>query len=644
MSKRSRGRPTPARYLVQKLDEATELLDKKRPGEALSILKALEHKYPKDDIVLGLLATAYHDLNDWSGYEAALHRLARLQPREADIALGLIGAYAHNLRPALALQQMRDFLRRWPDHAEAAKVQRDLPLFEKAVHEQIEETGLPDEQALELISQLEEQRFHLGAGQYRQARQIGEKALRLWPDFVPVLNNLGQIYAVEGELERAIQVAQHVLEIDSQNLYATSNLARLYFLNGQPEEAQEWARQLKASHAEASDRWNKIAEALTFLGDDAGVLALYEQAKKAGELEPPAVDKIFYHTLAVSALKLGREKDARRFWKKALKLSPGFEWAQENLADLDRPADKRQGAWAYPFENWLLGGLATELAGALEKNRHAGSKQAVQRDISGFLEGHPRLLFLAPHLLARGDERARQFVMRLAATSGYPQLVQLVMDFIGGKQGSMSLRMEAARHLSEADLLPSGSLRMWTEGEWREIMLLNMEISPEPEEAGYSRTVQELAEQAYDALQQREGHQAQELLEKAIAIQPEAPSLLNNLALAYEMQGQSARAHQMLREIHSRFPEYFFGITGVANLAIQEGDLEMARDLLNRLLHRKKLHTSEFAALCMAQMDLSLAEGRRDAARNWLEMFEQADPEHPRLLQYRLRVGKFGRK
>jgi Flp pilus assembly protein TadD len=649
MSKKARGRPTPSRLLVQKLDEADELLEKKQPGEALPILKDLERKHPNDDIVLGLLATAYVNLNDWIGYEAALRRLVRLRPRDADMALGLFGAYANNLRPALALQQAQNFLQRWPDHAEAPKLKHDLPVFEKAVREQIEESGLPNEQALEMITQLEEQRFHLATGQYHQARQIGEKALRRWPDFVPVLNNLGQVYAVNGELERAIQIGQRVLEIDPQNLHAISNLARLYFLNGQPEQAEQFAARLKASQAEASDRWNKIAEALAILGDDAGVLALYEQAKKAKELEPPFVDGVFYHLLAVSALNLGREKDARRFWKKALMLGPGSDWARENLADLDRPPDKRQGAWAYPFENWLLGNLAIEMARTLERKKPvsgkpAGEKTAMQRILSQFIESNSRILFLAPHLLRRGDEKARQFVIVLAAASGHPQLVQLVMEFIGSQQGSVSTRMEAAHQLSAAGLLPAGPLPMWAAGEQREVLLLNMEISPEPEDPGYPRAVQDLAEQAYDALRQRNGRRAQELLEKAVAMQPDAPSLLNNLAMAYEMQGLSARAHQMIGEIHARFPEYSFGIIGVAGLAIAEGDLETAGNLLNSLMQRKKLHTSEFAALCTAQMDLNLAEDRRDAARNWLEMLEQTYPDHPRLPYYRRRVGKPGRK
>lgn len=76
----------------------------------------------------------YHDRSNWPDYEAALRQLAGVQPRRANIALGLIGANAHNLH-------------RWTELTEANKIRRDLLLFEEAAQKQIDETNLPDEQA-----------------------------------------------------------------------------------------------------------------------------------------------------------------------------------------------------------------------------------------------------------------------------------------------------------------------------------------------------------------------------------------------------------------------------------------------------------------------------------------------------------------
>ena len=72
---------------------------------------------------------------------------------------------------------------------------------------------------------------------------------------------------------------------------------------------------------------------------------------------------------------------------------------------------------------------------------------------------------------------------------------------------------------------------------------------------------------------------------------------------------------------------------------MQAGDLENAHDLLDGLMQRERLHYSEYDALCMAQIELSLEEKNKEAARSWFEMWEQVDPDNPKLERYRLRVG-----
>ncbi len=185
---------------------------------------------------------------------------------------------------------------------------------------------------------------------------------------------------------------------------------------------------------------------------------------------------------------------------------------------------------------------------------------------------------------------------------------------------------------------------MWTGDTWTDTLMLNFEIDPEPEDIHLPRAVEKLSQQAWEALNDRDGPRAQAALEEAVALWPEDPHLLNNLAMAYELQGRSDQAHRMINEIHARFPEYFFGIAGVARLAIADGNLEQAHDLLESLMQRKKMHPSEFNALCMAQIELWLAEGKPEAAQTWIEMWERVDPTNPNLVHYRHKVGKIRRK
>jgi tetratricopeptide (TPR) repeat protein len=634
------GRPTPPRRLVEGTRKAFDLVENGKAGEALDILVELDQAYPNTSEVLGVLVNAYYDLNDMHNYEHAIRRLARLDARDPDISYGLAGAYLVNGRPALALRVFQEALHRWPTHPKAEEARKTIPLLENALREQTTGLNLSEAQAFDVLLQHDELRYCLAHGEYRQGRRVAEKLLRSFPDFIPALNNLAQIFAVEGEFDQAIRTSLRVLEIEPENIHALSNLSRLYFLGGRPEEAAQYAQRLKRSQADATERWTKIAEALTFLEDDQGVLDLYKRAKAAGELEPPHVDEIFFHLLAVASFRQGKQKDARIYWQKALKINPHFEWALENIEDLKKPVDEQGGVWAYPSESWLFASAIHDLASQLEKLKRSDKKSDVQARLARFFEEkHPEVFFLAPHLVERGDAETRVFVARLAAVTGHPALVSAAKEYVFGKRGSFQERFQAAKILSEADLLPSGEIQMWSAGEMSEVMLLNIEVSPEPDASELPEQVQALAEQAFQALRDRNGRRAQELLEQALALWPDDPSLVNNLGLALEMQGQSERAHQMVRELHSRFPDYFFGIIAIAGLETEKGNLDQAHQLLNGLMQRKKLHTSEFTALCRAQIQVWLAEKKREAARSWLEIWEQADPDHPDLKTYRRKVG-----
>jgi tetratricopeptide (TPR) repeat protein len=374
--------------------------------------------------------------------------------------------------------------------------------------------------------------------------------------------------------------------------------------------------------------------------NDAGVLALYEQAKAAGELEPPAADSLFYHLLAVAAYNLGKEKKAIEFWEKALKIDPNFSFAQENLADIKKPADERSGVWAFPFETWLLEPILLETGMYLEKMKKVSSKAEVQATFSRFLtEEHQEVFFLAPHLIARGDAKACGFVATMAAVSGDVHLVEIVKSFVSGKKGSVEERFNAAETLSTADLLPSGAMKMWAKGKEEEMLLLNVEISPEPVKIkNMPRKAEELAEQALYALNEKDSERAQALLEQALNLWPNDPSLLNNLALAYHRQGQIEKAFETMRSLRAKYPDYFFGIISSANMAALAGDVEQAHELLNGLMQRKKMHTSEFAALCSAQIQIALKEKNREVARSWVEAWKRVDPDNPTLEIFRREV------
>jgi tetratricopeptide (TPR) repeat protein len=640
MAKKKPSPTTLSRRLQQDLAEAERLLEDGRPEAARELLEDLDRRRPGLAPVLELLVNACYDLNDISAYEWAIYRLLKVERDNSDAHLALAGAHASNLRPMLAIKELEYFLRRWPDHQQAGEARQLLDKLRSGLLVEATRLQLTEDEAFDLGYQNDEVRFLLEHGQNAQGRQAAERLLKRYPDFVPAQNNLSQLYAQAGELQTAIDLAHKVLDNEPDNVHALSNLTRLLFLSGQPEAAGEIAIRLKSSTSEAVDTLAKKAEALAYLGDDAGILELLRQAGARGDLDLADPSGLFRHLAAVAYYNQGRLKDARRLWKQALKTNPGMRLARLQLDDLEHPAGQRHGAYAFPFQNWVSEHTIRSLDRSLKSVSRRKNDSDGQISARAFLEQHPELLVLAPHLLQRGDESAGQFVIHLAGLSDHPELLQAVKDFALGQRGFDQLRMKAAQLASQHGLLPSGPVRLWSLGEWRDVMLLNFEITDEPEATSLSPGAQKLYEQAHDCLLKSEGAKAQALLEQVVALAPDEPSVRNNLAAALEIQGQTEQAHAMLKELHTRFPEYFFGVCGVARLEIAAGNTELARQMLTPLLQRQRLHITEFNSLCTAEIELSLAEKNEEAARMWLDMWERVDDENPQIWSYRLRLGK----
>jgi tetratricopeptide (TPR) repeat protein len=373
------------------------------------------------------------------------------------------------------------------------------------------------------------------------------------------------------------------------------------------------------------------------------VLRFYEQFREDKGLTPYTYP-LFYHLAAVALLRTGHEREARQTWNKALEVNPSYVLAQQNLDDLDGPIEKRNAPWAFPLVgSWIPQAWFKELNVLLGSGLRQKKDSAIQSVAQRFLQKHLEVVSIAPDLLDRGGPDAREFIIGLAMMSENPDLLAALQPFAFGQRGSDELRMRAAEGLSEHGLLPSGSVQLWLQGEWRENILLNFEITDKPESHYHSSEVQALAEEAFLALKANQGEKAQALLEKAIALEPNTPSLYNNLGMALGMQGHIEQSYALIRDIHTRFPDYFFGTIGVARLmTLEKGDLETVHQMLNGLMEQNKMHISEFVALCEAQMEVYLAEKNPDAARAWLEMWEKVDADNPLLEEYRLRINRSG--
>jgi len=637
----SAARPLSAK-LVDALEEADSLMQRGRLDEAIDILESADRRYPNRPEVLTQLMNAYHDVEEMVGYMSVAERLSRLRPNDPDLTLALAGAYAANLLPALALHTCRRILNRWPDHAHADEVRKMAADLESLLRAEQGKLDVPGEEGLELLTMHDTVRLYLAQGRYREARQAAEGLLRRHPNFAPALNNMSQAYYAEGRLDQAISTTQRVLAFEPENVHALSNLTRYLCLSGHPDEARQWAERLKVSAAQAADVWLKKMEALTILGDDQGVLDVFHRAEQAGALQSPNADPTLYHLAAVAALRLAREGDAREYWKRALKLSTDFELARDNLNDLRKATRERHAPWAFGTGNWLTQQAIQDLIVHIEPASRRADDDAVTQAARRYLRKHPEMNGLAPVLLDRGDPDARGFALRLALMAETPEMLAVLQDFALGQRGPDEMRFQAAQAAAKAGLLPPGPTRLWLDGEWRELLLLGFEIHGEPL-TQHRPPVEQWALDAMQALRDGDFIEAERLLKQALEIEPDQPDLLNNLAAAYDRQGRTLESRALLRQIHEQHPDYLFARMGLARLHVQNGQLAEARALLEPLWTKKRWHFSEYASFCGAQIELLLAEGNREAALSWLDMWADVNPDHPDLHRYRDLLGRTGR-
>lgn len=151
----------------------------------------------------------------------------------------------------------------------------------------------------------------------------------------------------------------------------------------------------------------------------------------------------------------------------------------------------------------------------------------------------------------------------------------------------------------------------------------------------HSPAVDQILDQATPLLRARDGLGAEILYRQALQLEPDKPDLLNNLAVSLQLQGRQAEAIALLEVLHYQHPDYLFARTGLAKAAMKNGDLEQAQALLEPLYERRKFHYSEFDALCATQIDLLLLQDDRRSAQNWFDLWEDCNPENPKLDFYR---------
>lgn len=612
--------------------QAQSLIRQRRLSEAHQLLAALEHKHPNHhDVLLGL-AQVCEQLQDWPAVVGIGERLVRAHPRDPGLLFALGKAYVQARHLALAVRTFRRLVSENPEHQRADEAQKEVARLTEVLAPEIGRTGLPAGDALGALELTDEVRSLSVQRRYGEANQVAEKLTARFPRFGFGLNSLAQLHLAEGNLEQALLILDRALEVEPENLYVHTRRIRALCLLGRLEEARHHGQTLAAFTSGREDEELSRAEAHSYLGDDAAVLQAFQRAEVAGVLPRLGKAGIFYHLAAVAELRVGHEAKSAELWTEALRRSPSLEIARQNVADRCRPIGEQHAPWPFSLAMWVPTRTLENLNRAMQGRR---TDEELRQGARNFLAQHPELAGLLPVLLDRGDPEARRLALNLARTARTEDLLVALRDFAQGTRGQDMLRNQAAQVAVEAGLLPAGPLRLWLRGAWRELTPFHCawdQPAPpiSPKVAQVLESIRELGE----------GNplQAELRLRKAVEAEPDSPFLLHTLAAALSAQRRNREADALLDSIHRRFPDFVAAMTDIARRHLRRGEVDQAESLLKPLLARQRFVAGEFACLCMAQIEVLLARKNEAPLSIWLQMWEQATPDHPALEPFRKRV------
>lgn len=629
-AKKRKG-PRPSVGMAQ-LARIADFMLEKDFETAYDMLSLFLERHPDSVPGLQMMTDAADEIGDTVESWRCSWKLARLIPNEPMAVFNAANFSIALALPFAALHYAEQYLKRWPDGEYAADVRELQDQVQQLAEAIRDDDPVNTDHPLAHLALLEECNLLTSMGYVREGRAWCQHAIKQMPEVAAPRNNLASSYAVEGDLEEAIRIQRETVAKFPTNYHARCNLAQFLARYGQRDEARQMVAQLEREDLSKYETVAKLIETLSFVGDDAGLVWLYNilhADKRRWETLSPH-DR---HLLAVGLARSGEVKEAEKIWKQALKDFRELEVVRDNLDDLKADVRERSGAWPFAMNYWIPSEWIEELILTTERST---SENAMQRAITNALKSRPALRHILPVLLERGDPIARRFALQLLKYQPIPELV----DYLRSPFGTDSDRLLASQIAVEAGLLARGQTTpMYQGGEIRDLLLMNYEISDEPERSTLPKKALDALQQSIEETRAGEYEEALRLARLGLAIAPNDPSLLNQEAILLQAKGQKAESRTLFQSLAERYPDYLFARCAMARLCVEDKQFEKAQEWLQSVMGREKFHVSEFVAFAISYIELLDARGEREGARQWLEMWEQADPDHPGIPIYRRRLG-----
>lgn len=614
---RSERRPQLAAQLEGSLEQADILIGQGRPQEAIDLLEPLLKSHPRAAKLHYYLGYARAKAGDFWGAVDGYERALQLS-REPSLWLPLASLYLDLELRVHALHAFREVFRHRVEVPAMDAARQTVAELEQGVMEAARELELPVGQMEKGLRHLEEGQRALSAGDFRACIAANRRAIKLLGNWPPPHNNLSLALFYSGQPAEAIAVARQVLSHYPENIQALGNAIRFLTWTGQESEARMlWAQLVEIPAEDSIDRLKK-AEAAAILEEDEKVYELLKpleqmREEQASGLARPWLVQFF---LAVAEANTNRRRAARRRLQALQQHVPAADELIEAL-NAGRPGPGWADRYPYFDVSEMIPREAIETFVEMVSREDEMPARRFRQEVDRLVARFPQIVRAAEKLI--WEQRQPEAGIGILETVATPAAHAALRRFGLSQAGDDEIRLRALYALAQAGQIAGDEiLRVWQNGEWREVQIRQYDISDEVE-SQYSQEVADLLNEGVAALQRGNLKRAERLLKRAIALEPRAKEGYNNLAALYARRGDHDRAREMFHAVVEIDPTYVFPRANLAIYLLEEGDVEAAEEMLAPLADVTRLRSDEMAFYTYVQARLSLHHGEIDAARRLLQ-------------------------
>lgn len=614
-------------------EQIEDLLAEDRPKEAIELIEKWREKRQNHPALAFYLGSAYLMLDEHAKALQYLRLARRLDPRNEAALNNLFSTYLELGYFSQGLRALKEFMR-----TELAREEKDMEVL-SALRAGLERNnadaaayfGVPLDKYEEASLWNEEGQIAQHEGDWEQAVAALSRALGCLPEFTPALNNRAMSYFFMGRLEEAIADEQQVIAKDPENIHALANLVRYHYVRGESRRMQDCFERLRALPETA---WEHQFEPIPKMLEAYAVAGADEEIRAFCEKHQESLSARGHYMLGAAAANLGKRREARRIWVKMEEDEMGWKnLAEDALQELEDGYPGLGRASRFPYtaaHEWMSSQQLEMMIETIQG--YAGDPENQRRAMEKIISQHPAIFEAINWLLWHGNDPkpAIHMLGMLGTERAFGELKRFAL----GQAGEDEERMSAVMVLNDQGQFPEGQpVRLWHQGEWRDLLLKKFEITDEPEDRKYRPEVHQLLGQAGEAMQEKRLDQAEEIYQRILGLDPECCAAYNNLANIRSIQGDQVGMRQYIEKSLEINPDYPNGRCNLALLYLKEGRLEEAENLVTPLLERRQFAEFELKVYNIVMAHLHLHRGNLEAVETAVKFLREQSPEDPLVQQ-----------